>query len=81
MIQMDCRNSHSVVRRVKLGKFTLGSGRVALQLLKPVEPPVGKCVGTRRAELPSSSDLGAGSAPLEATEQPGILGKSQGIHQ
>lgn len=81
MIQMDCRNSHSLVRCVKLGKFPLGSGRVALQLLKHVEPPIGKCVGTKSAELPSSSDLGAGSAPLEATEQPDILGKSQGICQ
>lgn len=68
----------SVVTYVNLGKFTLGSGRIALQLLKHMEPPVGKCVGMRSAELPSASNLGAGCAPSEATENQIILQKNWG---
>lgn len=70
-----------MVRCVKLGKFTLGSGRIALQLLEHMEPAVGECVSMESAELPSASNLGAGCAPSEATEQPDYFGGKLGICQ
>lgn len=61
-----------MLRCVKPGKFTPGSGRIALQLLEHREPPVGKCVGMKSAELPSARNL---QRPLSSQI---ILGKSWG---
>lgn len=65
-----------MVRCVKLGKFTPGRGRIALQLLEHREPAVGGCVGMRSAELPAA--LGQAVPPLRPLSGQIILGKSWG---